>query len=205
MFFFQAHIAKNHGSVGAVIHDTNLKPRNVSPPPPEVIMQAKREMQVAKDKAIALQQQQSGIGGSSPHTTHISIDALPNERPQNNQIQFQLPELAPKTNKIQVSFPEQRSTMANTKIRILAPAPKPNIVVMASVPGFYCPHCDFKSDVQTIMGDHVVLNHVEEHIARNARVILSQTCTLCQKMVPTGAALQEHVRQAHPDGHVVVV
>ena len=31
--YFQAHINKNHGGLGTVIHDTNMRPKPVSPPP----------------------------------------------------------------------------------------------------------------------------------------------------------------------------
>ena len=34
---------------------------------------------------------------------------------------------------------------------------------------FYCPYCDFKSESQIEIGDHSALNHVAEHINRNAQ------------------------------------
>jgi len=38
-FRVTAHIQKNHEGVGSVIHDTNLKPKTVSPPPGEILKQ----------------------------------------------------------------------------------------------------------------------------------------------------------------------
>ena len=69
---------------------------------------------------------------------------------------------------------------------------------------FHCPHCeDFKADDQLLMGDHVVINHVKEHISRNAKPPEVHECSLCHKKVASLNLLQDHVRSEHPD--VVVI
>ena len=68
---------------------------------------------------------------------------------------------------------------------------------------FHCPHCDFKADDQLLMGDHVVINHVKEHISRNAKPPETHDCSLCHKKVASLNLLQDHVRSEHPD--VVVI
>ena len=70
---------------------------------------------------------------------------------------------------------------------------------------FYCPYCDFQSDSQIDIGDHVVLNHADEHIQRNAQPPRSQECPvpLCLVKVTSVRLLERHVRDSHPD--VVVI
>ena len=68
---------------------------------------------------------------------------------------------------------------------------------------FHCPYCDFKADDQLLMGDHVVINHVKEHISRNAKPPETHDCSLCHKKVASLNLLQDHVRSEHPD--VVVI
>ena len=68
---------------------------------------------------------------------------------------------------------------------------------------FHCPYCDFKADDQLLMGDHVVINHVKEHISRNAKPPETHDCSLCHKKAASLNLLQDHVRSEHPD--VVVI
>ena len=69
---------------------------------------------------------------------------------------------------------------------------------------FHCPHCDdFKAEDQLLMGDHVVINHVKEHISRNNKPPETHECSLCHKKVASLNLLQDHVRSEHPD--VVVI
>ena len=69
---------------------------------------------------------------------------------------------------------------------------------------FHCPHCeDLKADDQLLMGDHVIINHVKEHISRNAKPLETHECSLCHKNGASLNFLQDHVRSEHPD--VVVI
>ena len=182
---FQAHIQKNHGGVGAVIHDTNLKPRPVSPPPPEVIMQARKEKEIeARRKRDADEIQRNAT---------IGIDALPNLNPE--QVQPDFPMVTPKTNKC-VIYEAAGTDLTNMHTRTLESK-------MEDEAAFYCPHCDFSADKQIVMGDHVVLSHAMAHIARNSKPAEEKECTLCHTRLANVAQLQDHVRSEHPD--VVVV
>ena len=40
-------------------------------------------------------------------------------------------------------------------------------------PHFYCPYCEFSADNQLTIGDHVMYGHTKEHLARNARLVLT--------------------------------
>ena len=74
----------------------------------------------------------------------------------------------------------------------------------ALVVPFYCPYCDFNSDSQIEIGDHVVLNHVAEHIQRNAQPPPDpKECNLCLVQVTSARMLERHVRSEHPDVLVV--
>ena len=64
---------------------------------------------------------------------------------------------------------------------------------------FHCPHCED----QLLIGDHVVINHVKEHISRNAKPPGTHECWLCHKKGASLNLLQDHVRSEHPD--VVVI
>ena len=141
------------------IHDINLRPRPVSPPPPEVLLQAKEESLIKKA------------------ATTIGIDALPED--ENQQVKLNLPEIAPKTNKLRIALPKTNKKRTNSLIEKSKERTLDNEVSSKAEKEeekeeelfyFHCPYCDFKSDIQIIIGDHVVLNHVELHIARNAKV-----------------------------------
>ena len=145
---FQAHIQKNHGGKGSVIHDTNLKPKIVSPPPPEVTT----EIQFEASETIE---------------NHISSMEIDNE--EHNEFNKILDE---------ENLEEERY--------------------------FHCPYCDnFKSENQLVIGDHVVINHSKEHIARNAKPPETQECPICHKKVNSVNLLQNHVRFEHPDVDVM--
>lgn len=152
-FRVTSHIEKNHGGKGTVIHDTNLRPRPVSPPPPEVLLRAKEESFVQK-------------------AATIGIDALPED--ENQQVKLNLPEIAPKTNKLRIAMPKTNKKRTNSLIEKSKERTINHEVTSEAEEEehffFHCPYCDFKSDIQIIIGDHVVLNHVELHIARNAKV-----------------------------------
>ena len=125
--------------MGAVIHDTNLKPRTVSPPPTEFIMQSLEE---TVDNTELLE---SG-----------------DDEDQYDQVEDQDENY------------------------------------------FHCPYCeDFKTDDQILIGDHVIINHRKEHIARNSQPPEIHECSLCNKKLVSGNQLQDHVRSDHPD--VVVI
>ena len=68
---------------------------------------------------------------------------------------------------------------------------------------FYCPYCDFASYSQMKIGDHVVDNHVDENIERNAQAPDIIECNLCFAQVTNGKMLEQHVRSEHPDVLVV--
>ena len=53
------------------------------------------------------------------------------------------------------------------------------------------------------MGDHVVINHIKEHISSNAQPPETHYCLLRHKKVASLNLLQDHVRSEHPD--VVVI
>ena len=73
----------------------------------------------------------------------------------------------------------------------------------APVVPFYCPYCDFASYSQMKIGDHVVDNHVDENIERNAQAPDIIECNLCFAQVTNGKMLEQHVRSEHPDVLVV--
>ena len=157
----QSHIEKNHGGIGTVIHDTNLRPRPVSPPDPELLIQGQREMaeQNIEDEDLDL---------GRPAT--IGIDALP-DRDQ-SQLQINFPELAPKTNKLHNSSKIATPFMHQSEEE---EEDLENFVTAESDCEeeeftFHCPFCEFNSDNQIIIADHVILNHVKEQTTRNAKI-----------------------------------
>lgn len=144
-FRVTAHIQKNHGGDGAVIHDTNLKPKTVSPPPPS-------------------------------ENTDQMLENLENQDLMNSD------------NENQTELRSDNTDMSSFDEKIISEERY-----------FHCPHCDYKADDQLLMGDHVVINHVKEHISRNAKPPKLHECNLCQKKVPSLNLLQSHVRAEHPD------
>merc|ERR1712141_574907 len=67
---------------------------------------------------------------------------------------------------------------------------------------FHCPYCDnFKSEEQIVIGDHVVINHSKEHIARNSQPPETHECSLCQKKVNSVNQLQDHPQTNKVHGH----
>ena len=164
-FRVTTHIQKNHGGVGAVIHNTQLKPRPVSPP----------SEQVAQDLA------------SDDHQT---INRL--------QVQI-LPKSGSETNTLSPKISDKRVPA------ILKPAilKRPKHQIEEDIVPFCCPYCDFSSDAQVDMGDHVVLNHMNEHISRNAQAPDPKDCSLCHKKFATTEQLKNHVQAKHPDVLVI--
>ena len=68
---------------------------------------------------------------------------------------------------------------------------------------FHCPYCDFKADDQLFMGDHVVINHIKEHISSNAQPPETHYCLLRHKKVASLNLFQDHIRSEHPDMAVI--
>ena len=161
----QSHIEKNHDGIGSVIHDTNLRPRPVSPPDPELLIQAKKEMAEQN-----IEDEDSDLG--RPAT--IGIDALP-DRDQ-SQVQINFPELAPKTNKLHISskiatpFMLQSEEDEDLENLITAESDSEEEEEEEEEFTFHCPFCEFNSDNQIMIGDHVILNHVKEQATRNAKI-----------------------------------
>ena len=145
------HIQKNHAGVGTVIHNTELKPRPVSPPS---VKEADEEL----------------VSDNSQTTTTFNI--------------------------------QDWSSLKGRRIPSILKRKKIQEKEGDVVP-FFCPYCDFNSDSQIDMGDHVVLNHMEEHISRNAQAPDPKDCSLCHKKLATTVLLQEHVRAEHPDVLVI--
>ena len=162
--YLQSHIEKNHGGIGSVIHDTNLRPRPVSPPDQELFIQAQNEM---TEQNI---EDEDSVDLGRPAT--IGIDALP-DRDQ-SQLQINYPELAPKTNKLHIS-----SKIA-TPFSMLQSEDEEDLENLMTAESdseeeeeeftFHCPFCEFNSDNQIMIGDHVILNHVKEQATRNAKI-----------------------------------
>ena len=67
---------------------------------------------------------------------------------------------------------------------------------------FYCPytHCYFNSDSQIKTGDHVMLNHIDEHIERNAQPPDLIECNLCFEQVPSEKTLKQHISTIDSSG-----
>lgn len=160
-------------------------------------------MQARKDLEASKRQQQEE--DHRPET--IGIDALPSEKAQ--QVQISFPELAPKTNKIKVMIAPSAKRVTQTQVvtpagpTVIASPQRDRDEPVDCGVQFYCPHCDFKAVTQIAMGDHVVLNHHEAHIARNAKPPEEKECDICQIKLANGTQYQDHVRKEHPD--VVVV
>ena len=68
---------------------------------------------------------------------------------------------------------------------------------------FHCPHCEFNSDSQMKIGDHVMLNHLDQHIERNAQPLDLIECNLCFEQVTSVKMLERHVRLVHPDVQIM--
>ena len=160
-----AHIQKNHGGVGTVIHNTQLKPRPVSPPSEEqVVNEANNELvdnefQSLSSKNIQYLSSSKGDTWTNKSSERRIPSILKRKRNQDKEEDDVVP--------------------------------------------FFCPYCDFNSDSQIGMGDHVVLNHMEDHIMRNAQAPDLKDCSLCHKKLATTIQLQEHVRAEHPDVLVI--
>jgi hypothetical protein len=54
-----------------------------------------------------------------------------------------------------------------------------------------------------LMGDHVVINHIKEHISYNPKAPETHECSLCHKKIASLNLLQDHVRSEHPDFVVI--
>ena len=163
--YLQSHIEKNHGGIGSVIHDTTLKPRPVSPLEQDLFIQAQNEMAEQN-----MEDEDSDLG--RPAT--IGIDALP-DRDQ-SQLQINFPELAPESNKLHVSSkiitPFMQQSEGEDVENLMTAESDTEEEEEEELEGFtfHCPFCEFNSDNQIVIGDHVILNHVKEQATRNAKI-----------------------------------
>lgn len=164
-FRVTSHIEKNHGGIGSVIHDTTLKPRPVSPLEQDLFIQAQNEMAEQN-----MEDEDSDLG--RPAT--IGIDALP-DRDQ-SQLQINFPELAPESNKLHVSSkiitPFMQQSEGEDVENLMTAESDTEEEEEEELEGFtfHCPFCEFNSDNQIVIGDHVILNHVKEQATRNAKI-----------------------------------
>ena len=130
---FKAHIRKNHGGVGSVMHDKSLKPRSVSPPCQQLIAEAEKEL----------------VEDNPQASSRLGIQALPHSGGE------PVTEAVKHYRRIPAILNRKRYNEGQD--------------LKDSVP-FYCPHCNFSSDLQLVIGDHVVIEHMNEHIKRNAQI-----------------------------------
>ena len=158
-FRVTAHIEKNHGGIGEVLYDPNMRPRPVSPPAPEVIMQAKKDITADYDDVST-----SFSGMDTDEQSEIDSAGT---APQSTKIKIRVPQ------KCKPPIPVIMEGMENTEISndMSDDESESDEEVDANEEFFFhCPYCEFKSDIQITICDHVIINHTEKHIARNAQL-----------------------------------
>ena len=161
-FRVTAHIEKNHGGIGEVLHDPNLKPRPVSPPAPEVMIQAKKDSIEYHDGIDRI----DNLTGMD--TDEIGTELSETASKQHTKLKVKIKN----PHKFKPPTPVIMEQMENTEPsnETSDESESDEEVDDSEAFFFHCPYCEFKSDIQITICDHVIINHTEKHIARNAQM-----------------------------------
>lgn len=183
-FRVTSHIEKSHGGIGAVIHNADLKPKSVSPPPPEVLKAALEAAQFKRGPTL--------WGTSSNPVPIMNMPDMPLPQDNNSDSNedddaFVCPH-CDFTAGTQIDMGEH--VMTNHRVEQVAK--EKGLVKLEDIAA-----AQATLPLETAGGSVITANQ-RVMVVTKAKNPLHQ-CSLCLRQYQTPIRLKMHVRKEHPD------